>query len=130
MVNIIYEDDLIKVEVEKFEIPWLKIFTQEEIKEFSQCSKRLRLCIFEAINIIETTMLKELNCDKINISSFGNYVPHVHFHVQARYKNDSYFPEPTWGTKQRKSNLEIKNIDLIYKNISKQLKQERKNIDK
>ena len=119
MSNILYEDKLIKVEIEPFEIPWIKIFTQESIKEFSQCSSELRLYIFEIINIIEKAMLKDLNPDKINIASFGNYVPHVHFHVQARYKNDSYFPEPTWGTKQRDMDFEIKNLDRFYKDISK-----------
>jgi len=119
MSNILYEDKLIKVEVEAFEIPWIKIFTQEHIKEFSQCSSELRLYIFEIINIIEKAMLKDLNPDKINIASFGNYVPHVHFHVQARYKSDSYFPEPTWGTKQRDMDFEIKDLDTFYKDLSK-----------
>ena len=129
MTEIIYEDSLIKVEIEPFEIPWLKIFTQENIKEFSLCSDKLRLYIFDTINIIEKAMLVQLNPDKINIASFGNYVPHVHFHVQARYKNDSYFPEPTWGKKQREMNFKISNIEELYSKITNQLK-ERKNIDK
>ena len=127
MDTIIYEDDLIKVEIEAFEIPWLKIFTQKNIKEFSQCSKELRLYIFDVINIIETTMLEDLKCDKINIASFGNYCPHVHFHVQARYKNDSYFPEPTWGKKQREMNFKIDNLDSFYNKISNKLKDGNKN---
>jgi len=123
MSDIIYEDNLIKVEIEPFEIPWVKIFTQEDIKEFSQCSKELRLYIFDVINIVETTMLDELKCDKINIASFGNYCPHVHFHVQARYKNDSYFPEPTWGVKQRDMDLKIKDLDKLYNKVSKKIKE-------
>jgi len=126
MSNIIYEDKLIKVEIEPFEIPWVKIFTQENIKEFSQCSNELRLYIFEIINIVEKAMLKDLNPDKINIASFGNYVPHVHFHVQARYNNDSYFPEPTWGTKQRDMNFEIKDLGIFYKDLSKILENKEK----
>jgi len=123
MSDIIYEDNLIKVEIEPFEIPWVKIFTQEDIKEFSQCSKELRLYIFDVINIVETTMLDELKCDKINIASFGNYCPHVHFHVQARYKNDSYFPEPTWGVKQRDMDFKIKDLDKLYNKVSKKIKE-------
>lgn len=123
MSNIIYQDKLIKVEIEPFEIPWIKIFTQENIKEFSQCSKELRLYIFDVINIVETTMLDELKCDKINIASFGNYCPHVHFHIQARYKNDSYFPEPTWGVKQRDMDFKIKDLDKLYNKVSKKIKE-------
>jgi diadenosine tetraphosphate (Ap4A) HIT family hydrolase len=117
MDNIIYQNNLICVEIEEFEIPWLKIFTQEPIKEFSQCSQKLQLEILRVINIIEKEMLEYFEPDKINISSFGNYVPHVHFHIQARYKNDSYFPEPTWGKKQRESKLNLKSIDIFYEKI-------------
>ncbi len=117
MENIIYENNLIRIEVEPFEIPWLKIFTQKPIKEFSQCDEKTKLEIFRALDICEKEMLKYFQPDKINIASFGNYVPHVHFHIQARFKEDSYFPEPTWGQKQRDSKLTLKATDLFLKNL-------------
>jgi len=119
--NIIYQNNLIRVEIEEFEIPWLKIFTQENIKEFSQCNKELRLNILETLDIIEKIMIEEFNPTKINIASFGNYVPHVHFHIQARFENDSFFPEPTWGKKQRDSDIKIKDLDKFYKKIKNKL---------
>jgi diadenosine tetraphosphate (Ap4A) HIT family hydrolase len=117
MKNIIYENTLIKIEIEVFEIPWLKIFTKEPIKEFSSCSQELQLEILRVINIIEKEMLEYFEPHKINIASFGNYVPHVHFHIQARFNDDSYFPEPTWGKKQRESKLNLKNFDIFYQNL-------------
>jgi len=117
MNNIIYQNDLIKVEIEPFEIPWLKIFTQKEIKEFSQCPKETKLVILNALDIIEKEMINYFEPDKINIASFGNYVPWVHFHIQTRFKDDSYFPEPTWGKKQRNSNLNLPDLETFYKNI-------------
>ena len=121
MSDIIYQNDLIKIEIEQFEIPWLKIFTQENIKEFSQCSQELQLEILRVINIIEKQMLEYFKPDKINIASFGNYVPHVHFHIQARFKDDSYFPEPTWGKKQRVSSLNLKDYNTFYSNLKTKL---------
>ena len=119
---LLYENDLIKVEIEEFEIPWLKIFTQKSIKEFSQCNQETKLEILRVLDIIEKEMLEYFNPDKINIASFGNYVPHVHFHIQARFQNDSYFPEPTWGKKQRDSSLNLKDFDNFYKNLIVKLK--------
>ena len=119
---LLYENNLIKVEIEEFEIPWLKIFTQKSIKEFSQCDKVTKLEIFRVLDIIEKEMLEYFTPDKINIASFGNYVPHVHFHIQARFQNDSYFPEPTWGKKQRESKLELKDFNNFYKNLILKLK--------
>jgi len=117
MSQIVFENQFIKIETEPSQIPWLKIFTQEPIKEFSQCSNKLQLEILKTINIIEKEMLEYFKPDKINIASFGNYVPHVHFHIQARFKKDNYFPEPTWGEKQRDSNLQIKDFNLFLKKL-------------
>jgi len=36
--------------------------------------------------------------DKINLASFGNMVPHVHWHVIPRWQDDRHFPEPVWGS--------------------------------
>jgi len=122
MSNIIYKNNLIRVEIEEFEIPWLKIFTNENIKEFSQCNKELRLYILDTLDIIEKIMIEEFNPSKINIASFGNYVPHVHFHIQARFESDSYFPEPTWGKKQRNSKIQFNNLDKFYEKVKNKLK--------
>jgi len=120
--NIIYENDLIKIEIEKHEIPWLKIFTQKEVKEFSQCNSETKNEIWRCLDICEKEMLSYFQADKINIASFGNYVPHVHFHIQARFKEDSYFPEPTWGKKQRDAKLELKDFNKFYELIVSKLK--------
>lgn len=35
--------------------------------------------------------------DKINLASLGNLVPHVHWHVIPRWRDDSHFPAPIWA---------------------------------
>ncbi|VAY87559.1 Diadenosine tetraphosphate (Ap4A) hydrolase and other HIT family hydrolases [hydrothermal vent metagenome] len=119
--NIIFENDLIKIEIEPFEIPWLKIFTQQNIKEFSQCDQEIKMSILETLDIIEKEMLSYFKPDKINIASFGNYVPRVHFHIQARFKNDSFYPESIWGIEQRQNTLTLPNFDIFYNNIKLRL---------
>ena len=120
----IYENNLIRVEIEHSEIPWLKIFTQEDIKEFSQCNHETKMEILRALDIIEKEMLSYFKPEKINIASFGNYVPHVHFHIMARFKEDSYFPEPMWGKIQRESNLKLPDFKEFYKIVKMKLNQE------
>jgi len=120
--NIIYHNDFIKIEIENHEIPWLKIFTIENIKEFSQCNNETKNEIWRCLDIIEKEMLEYFEPEKINIASFGNYCPHVHFHIQARFKKDSYFPEPTWGKKQREPNLNLKDFNKFYDNLVLKLK--------
>ncbi len=117
----IYENEFIKILIEKSEIPWVKIFTQTPYKEFSQCDMRTRLEIFQCLDIIEKEMLEYFEPEKINIASFGNYVPHVHFHIMARFKEDSFFPEPIWGKKQRESQLKLKDFKQFYENLVNKL---------
>ncbi|MCG5501628.1 HIT family protein [Ectothiorhodospira lacustris] len=39
--------------------------------------------------------------EKINLASLGNQVPHLHWHVIPRFREDAHFPEAIWGTRQR-----------------------------
>jgi len=117
----IYENDLVIVEIEPSEIPWLKIFTQRKIKEFSECTATEKTEIFRIIDIVEKSMLSYFNADKINIASFGNILPHVHWHVMARFEGDSCFPEPMWGTQQRESKLDLPSFKVFFTQLGEQL---------
>lgn len=118
-MSLLFKNELIKIEIEPSEIPWLKIFTIDNIKEFSQCDEKTKLEILKYLDLIEKEMLSYFKCDKINIASFGNYVPHVHFHIMARFKEDSYFPEPMWGKKQREANLILPSFEDFYEILKK-----------
>ena len=115
--KMIYENSLIFVEAEEFEVPWLKIFAKKNCKEFSECDEKTKKEIFKALELIEKEMIRYFKPDKINIASFGNYVPKVHWHIQARFKNDSYFPEPVWRKRQREGSVQLPDIQIFYKNI-------------
>ena len=117
----IYENDLVILEIEPSEIPWVKVFTQRKIKEFSECTATEKTEIFRIIDIVEKSMLNYFDADKINIASFGNLLPHVHWHVMARFEGDSYFPEPMWGTQQRESQLDLPNFEVFFTQLGEQL---------
>ena len=115
----IYENRLIKIEVESSEIPWLKIFTQKEHKEFSECSLEEKMEIWRVLDVIEIEMLAFFEPKKINIASFGNYMPHVHWHIMARFEEDSYFPEPMWGEKQREGTYLNDKFQIFLEELGK-----------
>ncbi len=117
-MSVIYENKDIRIEVEKSEIPWLKIFTQEPYKEMSEVPSEIKFEIYTILDSIEKEMLSYFNPKKINIASFGNYLPHVHWHIMARFEEDSYFPEPMWGTKQREANLKLPSFEPFYEKLT------------
>jgi diadenosine tetraphosphate (Ap4A) HIT family hydrolase len=118
---VIYKNNLVRVEVEPSEVPWVKVFAQREIKEFSQCTLEEKSEIFRILDIVEKSMLMYFNADKINITSFGNILPQVHWHIMARFEVDSYFPEPMWGEKQRESQLDLPSFEVFFEQLKQQL---------
>ncbi len=106
-MSLIYETHTLKIEVQESEIPWLKIFTKHPYKEMSEVPFTIKVEIYTLLDIIEKEMIAYYTPKKINIASFGNYVPHVHWHIMARFEEDSYFPEPMWGIKRRESKLTL-----------------------
>ena len=116
-MSMIYENENIKIEIEESEIPWLKIFTQTPYKEMSEVPSEIKFEIYDLLDIIEKEMISYYNPKKINIASFGNYMPHVHWHIMARFKEDSYFPEPMWGKKQREAKLDLPDFKIFCKKV-------------
>jgi diadenosine tetraphosphate (Ap4A) HIT family hydrolase len=121
MSTIIYETKELKLEVEPNQIPWLKLFTITPYKEVSEVPSVLRGEIYEHLHLIETEMIDYFNPKKINIASFGNYLPHLHWHIMARFEEDAYFPEPMWGVKQRESTLTLPPFKPFYENLNTKL---------
>ncbi len=116
-----FENDLIIVEIERSEVPWVKVFAKRNVKEFSQCTAQEKLEIWRVIDIVEKSMLSYFKADKVNIASFGNLLPQVHWHVMARFEADSYFPEPMWGKKQRQAQLDLPSFEAFFNQLGKQL---------
>ena len=114
---IIYEDASFYVQQEESEIPWLKIFTKEPYKELGDMPTNLRKKLWETYDLIEYEMQHYYNPEKINMASFANVLPRVHIHIMARFKEDSYFPNPMWGEKQRDAKLTLPDIDAFHKRV-------------
>jgi diadenosine tetraphosphate (Ap4A) HIT family hydrolase len=114
----IVELPLIYIETHESEVPWLKIFVRREVREFSDCTPEEKVAVWEALDIVEKTMLEYYRPEKINIASFGNMLPQVHWHIMARFREDSRFPEPMWGPVQRESRLDLPSSAPFHRMIA------------
>jgi len=122
MNDFIFENDIFYIEKEDATIPWIKIFPKKECKELSDCDKQTRDILLDAMLKVEKLMLDFYNPTKINIAIFGNYLPKLHIHVMARFKDDSHYPEPMWGKKQREGNLTLPSFENFKKLLLEALK--------
>lgn len=114
----IFENEIFYAEFESSEVPWIKLFAKRKCREISDLDESEREQIFKAGLLCERALREFYKPEKINWASFANYVPQVHIHVQARFSDDSYYPESMWGKKQRdgaKRDLRLGEFEMFLK---------------
>ena len=78
-----------------------RVVWNRHVAEFSDLSAAEREACMNAVVAVEQVLRSELQPDKINLAALGNLVPHLHWHVIARFGWDSHFPVPVWSAAQR-----------------------------
>jgi len=78
-----------------------RLIWNDHVREFSHLPADERAECMEAVVAVETMILRHLQPAKVNLASLGNVVPHLHWHVIARFDWDTHFPAPVWAAAQR-----------------------------
>ncbi len=78
-----------------------RVIWNAHVAEWTDLPPPQRSLCLQAVAKVETVLRQALNPTKINLASLGNVVPHLHWHVIARFGWDSHFPQPVWGSAQR-----------------------------
>lgn len=74
----------------------LRVIWRAHVAEMSDLDPADRVLLMEAVWTVESAMRAALNPDKINLASLGNMVPHLHWHVIPRWRDDPQFPASIW----------------------------------
>ena len=74
-----------------------RVIWRRHVAEFSDLSAAERQTCMHAVVAVAQILRDELRPAKINLAALGNVVPHLHWHVIARFAWDSHFPAPVWG---------------------------------
>lgn len=73
-----------------------RVVWQDHVAEFTQLSREDRITCMDVVATVEGCVREHLSPDKVNLAALGNMVPHLHWHVVARFRWDSRFPDPVW----------------------------------
>ena len=83
-----------------------RVVWNAHVAEFSDLAAVDRVHCMEAVALVEQALRQHLSPTKVNIAALGNMVPHLHWHVVARFEWDSHFPGSVWAAAQRPRNGE------------------------
>ncbi|MEY3755119.1 MAG: hypothetical protein RLY27_1736 [Pseudomonadota bacterium] len=84
----------------------IRVIWNEHVVEMTDLEILPRNDFMRAVYFVEESVRQMMNPDKINLASLGNVVPHLHWHIIPRWLDDSYFPLPIWGQRQREISAE------------------------
>jgi len=78
-----------------------RIVWRGHVREMTDLAPQDRAHVMATVWAVEQAQRAVMAPHKVNVASFGNMTPHVHWHVIPRYADDAHFPNPTWGAQQR-----------------------------
>ena len=78
-----------------------RVIWDRHVKETTDLKSVERERLMRVVFAVEQALVTVLAPDKINVASLGNRVPHIHWHIIPRFRDDPHFPNPIWGEKLR-----------------------------
>ena len=80
-----------------------RVIWNAHVAEWTDLEPADRSHLMQTVAKVETLVRAHLKATKVNLASLGNVVPHLHWHVIARFAADSHFPNPIWGQAVREA---------------------------
>ncbi len=84
-----------------------RVVWNAHVAEFSDLSPDERNHCMNTVVLVEQILRERLKPTKINLAALGNAVPHLHWHVMARFDWDSHYPGSVWAAPQREPNAKM-----------------------
>jgi diadenosine tetraphosphate (Ap4A) HIT family hydrolase len=80
---------------------YCRVIWQAHVREMSDLAPIERAHLWGVLDVVERTLRAMLEPEKVNLASLGNQVPHLHWHVIPRWRDDPHFPDPIWAAPHR-----------------------------
>lgn len=74
-----------------------RVIWRAHVAEMTDLAPADRGRLLDAVLRVEQVMRDVLAPDKVNLASLGNQVPHLHWHVIPRWRDDRHFPGTVWA---------------------------------
>ena len=80
-----------------------RVIWNRHVAEMTDLTHGERDHLMNLVFAVEEAIREVMHPDKVNIAALGNMVPHIHWHVIPRFKDDAFFPGSSWSTKTQET---------------------------
>ena len=94
---------------------YCRVIWRMHVREMTDLAQAERQHCMRVVCAVEQALRTVLKPHKINLASFGNMAPHLHWHVIPRFEDDPHFPNSVWGERQRQGRPARNAADLAAK---------------
>jgi diadenosine tetraphosphate (Ap4A) HIT family hydrolase len=104
--DILWQDELCRlVLVADADYPgFCRVVWKRHVAEMTDLDAAERRHMMSVVFAAETALRATARPDKVNLASLGNMVPHLHWHVIPRWRDDRHFPDSVWSAPARAPN--------------------------
>lgn len=97
--TILWQDERCRlVQVADADYPgFCRVVWHRHVAEMTDLDAADRRHLMTVVFAAELALRATVRPDKVNLASLGNVVPHLHWHVIPRWRDDRHFPNPIWG---------------------------------
>jgi diadenosine tetraphosphate (Ap4A) HIT family hydrolase len=91
-------DDCRVIHVNDADLPgFCRVIWNRHVPEMTDLTYGEREHLMTLVFAVEEAIRHVMHPDKVNVASLGNMVPHIHWHVIPRYKDDAFYPSTAWS---------------------------------
>jgi diadenosine tetraphosphate (Ap4A) HIT family hydrolase len=80
-----------------------RVIWNHHVAEMTDLSYGEREHLMTLVFSVEEAVRHVMNPDKVNVAALGNMIPHIHWHVIPRFKDDAFFPGSVWSKKTKET---------------------------
>ena len=74
-----------------------RVIWNQHVAEMTDLTYGEREHLMTLVFAVEEAIRQVMHPDKMNIAALGNMVPHIHWHLIPRYKDDAFYPGSAWS---------------------------------
>jgi diadenosine tetraphosphate (Ap4A) HIT family hydrolase len=76
-----------------------RVIWNHHIADMTELTHGEREHLMHLVFVVEEAVRRVMKPAKVNLAALGNMVPHIHWHVIPRFKDDAFFPGSIWSAR-------------------------------